>query len=295
MQQYLNRYLNYLTVERGVSQNTLDAYTRDINKFLTLVTNLKVSDIESVTKREVIIFITRLRESGISIRSITRHIVSIRRFYRFLLSEDIVKSDPTENVESPKIWFRIPDILTINEIESLLNLKKGVHPLGIRDDTMIEILYATGLRVSELVSLKIESINIEVGYIITIGKGSKERIIPIGEVALSKIKGYLSSSRNLLLKGKTSPYLFINRSGKGITRQGFWKLLKRYSAQAGIKKSISPHTLRHSVATHLLERGADIRSVQIILGHSDISTTQIYTHVAKERLKELHARFHPRG
>lgn len=290
----VDRFLNYIRIEKGLANNSINAYAGDIRRFAEYLEKKDVC-VERASKGEIIGFISEMRDGGLSTRSINRILSAVRRFYNFLILDGIIKRDPTLEIQSVKTWFSLPNVLTIAEAEALLNFPKGDNPLGIRDDTMLELLYATGLRASELVSLKIEEINLEVGYLITKGKGNKERIVPIGEVALAKIKNYLLNSRNTILKGRPSKCLFVHRGGRGLTRQGFWKIVKRYAMLAGIKKGVSPHTLRHSFASHLLDRGADLRSVQMLLGHSDISTTQIYTHLERERLKKIHQQFHPRG
>jgi len=291
LEQNLSKFLNYISVEKGLSKNTVESYERDMKKFNCFFRDKGLSDI---TKKEIIQFLSHLNSNGLSPTTISRNIVSLRSFYRFLVSEKEIASDPTENLESPKKWNRLPKTLTYDEVDRLINHNKGNDPSGIRDDAMIELLYACGLRVSELISLKMNNINLDTGFLITIGKGKKERIVPVGEVALNKIRRYLFSGRAALLKDKRSDYLFITWSGRPMTRQGFWKLIKKYAKQAGIKKAFSPHTLRHSFATHLLDHGADLRAVQMMLGHSDISTTQIYTHVSRERLKKVHKEYHPR-
>jgi integrase/recombinase XerD len=215
-------------------------------------------------------------------------------FYKFLVRERILKTDPTGQLDSPKLWKKIPEVLTVNEVEALIRQPDSRTAQGIRDKAVLETLYATGMRVSELVNLKVDNVNFDVGFVRCIGKGNKERIIPLGSKAVGCIKKYLAAGRKKFLGRKESEYLFISRLGKKISRQSFWKLVRKYTRQARIKKTIKPHTLRHSFATHLLERGADLRSVQEMLGHSDISTTQIYTHVNKERLKAIHKMFHPR-
>lgn len=290
----IDRFLNYIRIEKGLAKNSIDAYARDMRRFAEYLEEKDIC-MDMVSRVEIIGFISEMGKSGLSPRSISRVLSVLRRFYNFLLLEGVIKEDPTLEIQSPRSWFTLPNVLTIDEVDLLLNLSKANGPLGVRDDAMLELLYATGVRVSELVSLKIDEINLELGYLITKGKGNKERIIPIGEVALMKLKRYLLDARPLILKGRSSSSLFIKRGGDGMTRQGFWKIVKRYTMLAGINKGVSPHTLRHSFASHLLERGADLRSVQMLLGHADISTTQIYTHLEGKRLKEIHQRFHPRG
>jgi integrase/recombinase XerD len=236
-----------------------------------------------------------LRKRNLSTKTIVRNLVAVRTFFRFLVQEGILESNPIEELESPKVAKTLPEILTLREIEQLLEQPNLQTSLGIRDRAMLEILYATGMRVSELTHLPTHQVNLEGGYVLLYGKGSKERVVPLGSEAMKWVNLYLETARRKLAKGKESPLLFINRSGRGMSRQRFWKSLKDYARRAGLRKRITPHLLRHSFASHLLERGADLRSVQMMLGHVDISTTQIYTHVTGERLKKVHQRYHPRG
>jgi len=294
----LDEFLNYLVVERGLSKNTLESYSRDLNKYLEYLEScgvLDIKDIKETSSSHIISFISTLKKKGLATKTTARNLVAIKMFYKFLVNENYLKENPAVKIESPKTWVRLPNTLTLNEVERLLDQPDTKSPLGIRDSAMLELLYATGLRVSELILLSLNDINLDVGYLIAFGKGNKERIVPIGNQAIKKVKEYLLSSRKKLLKNSNSLYLFLNRSGQPLSRQGFWKIVKKYTFKAGIKKNITPHTLRHSFATHLLERGADLRSVQTMLGHVDISTTQIYTHITKERLKKLHSELHPRA
>ena len=236
-----------------------------------------------------------MRDEGLSARSRARHLVTLRGFYKFLVQENILQRDPAELIDLPKSSLNLPHALTVDEVKLLLTTPDLNKPNGLRDTAMLELLYAAGLRVSELINLKIQDVNLEAGFVRVFGKGSKERIVPIGYFAIETIENYIKNSRPRLLKHIVSPYLFVARAGKPMTRQGFWKLLKRYAQHAGFIKKITPHSLRHSFASHLLEGGADLRAVQVMLGHVDISTTQIYTHVAREHLKKAHAKFHPRG
>jgi integrase/recombinase XerD len=292
MNDHIKPFLDYLRVEKGLSPNTLDAYQRDVRRCLD---HFKTAPPDRITRKDLLGFLLKIQDGGVSSRSVARTISSLRAFFRFLLMEKIIQEDPTDLLESPRGWLKPPKTLNQKEVENLLNLPKGNDPVGVRDDAMIELLYATGLRVSELASLKLDSINFQSGFLITLGKGAKERIIPVGDVCLEKLKLYLEHSRPRLLKQRPCSTLFVNRSGQKMSRQAFWYRLKYYARRAGIIKSFSPHTLRHSFATHLLERGADLRSVQMMLGHSDITTTQIYTHVTREHLKKLHREHHPRG
>lgn len=295
MQAHILQFLQYLTVEKGLSTNTIAAYGADLRWFSDFLKRQGRSWLEEVTRRDLLDFLSAQKQAGLSSRSLARRIVTLRTLYRFLNRENILKVDPVQNLESPRDWRRLPKTLAYEEIERLLNLPKGDTPLAVRDDAMIELMYATGLRVSELTALSLQALNIEVGYVLATGKGRKQRIIPVGDTALQKMKTYLETARARLSKERVSDRIFINRSGRGLSRQGCWKLMKKYVRRAGIKRPVSPHMLRHSFATHLLERGADLRSVQVMLGHADLSTTQIYTEVTRHRLKQLHQQFHPRG
>ena len=295
MEQLLDQFLNYLAVEKGLSLNTLDSYSRDLIKYLDFLTTKGIKDISETSDLTIISFIPILKKEGLANRSIARNLTAIKMFYKFLTEDHHIKSNPALNIETPRRESKLPHVLSIEEVDLLLQNPDKSTTLGLRDAAFLELLYATGLRVSEIVSLSLNDINLEAGYLIAYGKGSKERLIPIGEVAQNLIKEYLKKSRPTLLKNKQSQYLFTTRSSKPMTRQGFWKLIKKYALAAGIKKNITPHTLRHSFASHLLERGADLRSVQMMLGHVDISSTQIYTHVTTERLKKIHSQYHPRS
>ncbi len=295
MDQLLNQFLHYILVEKGLSKNTIEAYGHGISRFLLFLKGKGIEEIGEVGKYEVRSFLLALKRKNLSHKTIVRNLVAIRSFYKFLIQEGMLEKNPTEDLESPKITKTLPEILTLNEIEQLLNQPDVQRPLGIRDRAMLEMLYATGMRVSELVHLLTHQVNLEGGYVLLFGKGSKERVVPLGREAIRWVDLYLRTARGILSKGRENPSLFINRSGRGMSRQRFWKSLKNYARMAGIQKRITPHLLRHSFASHLLERGADLRSVQMMLGHVDISTTQIYTHVTGERLKKIHQRYHPRG
>jgi len=287
-------YLNYLQVERGLSANTLEAYRRDILDFLSFLDQKKLG-LPDVGKGELSSYLQALY-SRLSARSVARKIVSLRSFYRYLLLDKHLTEDPTENLDSPKTWRSLPKYLTLEEVDLLLQQPDIEVPLGLRDRTMLEVLYAAGLRVTELVRLRAAEVNLEVGFLRTQGKGSKERLVPIGDSAVGFVRRYLADARpRLLRKRLNSPFLFVTRQGKPMSRQYFWMMIGKYKRQAGIEKTLSPHVLRHSFATHLLERGADLRAVQLMLGHADISTTQIYTHVTRERLKQVYDKYHPRS
>jgi integrase/recombinase XerD len=290
--QLLDQFINQLKIEKGLARNTIEAYSHDLIGFFEFLERRRVSP-SRVQQDDLVSFIAEKR-SYLSPRSMARCLVSIRMFYRFLVSEGKIASNPARLLGIPKLYQHLPHVLNRDEVEALLSQPDMNTPLGTRDKAIFEILYATGLRVSELIGLTMTNLNLEAGYIRTMGKGSKERIIPMGSKAIDALKEYLVSSRHSLLREAPSSCLFLNCWGRPMTRQGLWKILKNYALRAGITKNVTPHTLRHSFATHLLEGGADLRSVQVMLGHSDISTTQIYTHVARERLKEVHEKYHPR-
>ena len=295
MEQYLDQFLHYLVVEKGLSKNTIEAYSLDLTRFLDYLRGKGIRELRDIGKFDVRGFLLSLKRKNLSAKSIGRDLSAIRSFFKFLIQEGILETNPIEDLESPKVAKKLPEILSLKEIEQILEQPDLQTPLGIRDRAMLEMLYATGMRVSELTRLPTHQVNLEGGYVLLYGKGSKERVVPLGSEAMNWVSLYLSTARRILAKAKESPFLFINRSGKGMSRQGFWKNLKDYARRAGLRKRISPHLLRHSFASHLLERGADLRSVQMMLGHVDISTTQIYTHVTGERLKKVHKQYHPRG
>jgi len=290
-----DQFLNHLTVERGLSANTLEGYSRDIYRFISLMESRGMKMSAQCDTEDIVDFIVKMRQEGLSPSSCARALSAVRTFFRFLVQEKILEHTPVGLVESPRKVQRLPNVLTLHEVERLLEAPDGDTPEGVRDLAMLELLYATGLRVSELVNLKVHQINSEVGYVIPRGKRSKERIVPMGTAALRRLQHYMEAARSALLKGKDSPYLFVTRRGRPMTRQWFWKLIQQYARTCHIPRKISPHSLRHSFATHLLAGGADLRSVQAMLGHADISTTEIYTHVTRERLKEIHKKFHPLG
>ena len=291
----IDRFLNYLIVEKGLAQKTIEAYSRDIIRYSNFLAVNKSSAFSEEDTPLILKHLILLRKSGLKARSRARHLVAIRGFYRFLVQEKILQNDPARLIDLPKSGLKLPHVLSKEEIERLLNAPDTAKVLGVRDAAMLELLYAAGLRVSELINLKLQDINLEAGFVRIFGKGSRERIVPIGAHAREKVSTYLKTVRPKRLKQASSPYLFIARAAKPMTRQGFWKLLRRYAIKAGLKKNITPHSLRHSFASHLLEGGADLRAVQVMLGHVDISTTQIYTHVTRDHLKKLHQKYHPRG
>jgi integrase/recombinase XerD len=287
-----DQFFNYLKVERGLSGNTIQAYSSDLTKFLRFLEDQDIGALE-VTRENLSTYLLMLSK-GISPRSLARSLSSIKGFYRFLVAEGRLESNPARLQEAPRLPRRLPGALSMNEVERLLSQPDPSTPTGLRDQAMLELLYATGLRVSELVHLKVFDLNMEAGFLRTLGKGAKERLVPVGAKALGSVKEYLLYGRRPLIRDANPPFLFLNGRGKALTRQGFWKIIRAYGRKALIRRKISPHSLRHSFATHLLEGGADLRSVQLMLGHADISTTQIYTHVTRERLKQIHEQFHPR-
>lgn len=295
MDQYLDLFLNHLVVERGLASNTLEAYGRDLGRYLQFLQRAGLSTPDAIGPADVLRFLARLKQQGLSPRSRSRALVALRVFHKFLLQEGHASGNPATRVEAPKSVSPLPKTLSVADVDRLLAAPAGDEPFALRDRAMFELLYATGLRVSELVGLKLNDLHLEAGYLSAFGKRSKQRLVPMGEVAMEAIRRYLSFGRPGLDRGDAGNVLFLNRTGTGLTRQGFWKIIKRRARQAGILKHITPHTLRHCFATHLLENGADLRSVQTMLGHADISTTQIYTHVTRERLRRLHQQHHPRG
>ncbi|MGD2151611.1 MAG: site-specific tyrosine recombinase XerD [Desulfobacterales bacterium] len=291
----VDQYLNYLVLEKGLSEKTVESYSSDLVRYLEFLKQKGVKKIADADTPLILKHLIALRDAGLGSRSCARHLITLRGFYKFLVQERIIEYDPAKLIDLPKSGLKLPDVLTVAEVNLLLNMPDTGKPLGKRNAAMIELLYAAGLRVSELVNLKFLDVNLEACFVRVLGKGSKERVVPIGVCAKEKIHDYINTARPLLLKERTSPYLFVARAGKPMTRQGFWKLLKQYAQQAGIKKKITPHSLRHSFASHLIEGGADLRAVQVMLGHVDISTTQIYTHIAREHLRQMHEKYHPRG
>jgi integrase/recombinase XerD len=290
----IRAFLNYARVEKGLAENTLAAYGRDLAKFQAFAERARLQ-LHSVRRDDVVDFLGGLYKQKLDSRSVARHLVTLRNFFRFALSEEMVKEDPTLNLESPKVWKTLPTYLTFEEVDRLLGLPDTSRPLGLRDKAMLELLYSTGLRVSELIGVRVGDVDLQSGCLRCIGKGNKERLVPVGRQAVAAIQFYLKEARPRLLRGKPSPFLFLNRLGGKLSRVGFWKILSAYGRKGGLRRKLSPHKLRHSFATHLLERGADLRSVQLMLGHADISTTQIYTHVIQERLKQIYKAHHPRA
>lgn len=294
-------FLNHLRVEKGLAVLTLEAYAKDLRKWTEFLRDRGFDDFAGVTRKEVSAFLLALGKRKLDPKTINRNLVAMRRLHVYLKIEKVLPIDPTEHAEGPKTWRRVPQVLSMDEVDRLLTAPAGEGALASRDRAMLELLYATGLRVSELVGLTLDQLDLQQGLVRAYGKGSKERLVPMGEVAAERVRDYLELARGSLAGGArgagvdgTTRHVFLNANGRGMTRQGFWKILGKRALQAGIGRRISPHKLRHSFATHLLERGADLRSVQAMLGHADISTTQIYTQVNRARLKEIHAKFHPR-
>jgi len=294
MEGHVREFLNSLRVEKGLSNNSILAYRRDIEKFAAFAAERGL-DTKDITRGDVIDFLASLYQRQLDSRSVARHLVSIRNFFRFALIEGYIEEDPAATIESPRFRQSLPEFLSVAEVDRLLQQPDTATVLGLRDRALIEIMYSAGLRVSELCGLRVNDLQMDPGCLRCVGKGNKERLVPVGKQALAVTRKYLRTSRPKLLREKSSPYLFLNQRGSKIDRITFWKLLGAYGRKAGLRKPLKPHMLRHSFATHLLDRGADLRSVQMMLGHSDISTTQIYTHVIEERLKHVYKAHHPRA
>lgn len=285
-------FIHHLRVERGLADNTIESYSRDLMRFFKYLERRKLSPLH-LTQDDILDYMVTMKRV-LSVRSSARNLSALRMFFRFLVAEGKIQGNPARLLGVPKLPRRLPGALSPSEVNLLLSRPDVSNHLGQRDKAMLELIYATGLRASELVGLKISNINLEAGYVRMVGKGTKERMVPMGTKAMEALKDYLSTGRVRLLKNKSSAFVFLNLRGGAITRQGFWKIIKKYGIKAGIRKKVTPHSLRHSFATHLLEGGADLRSVQVMLGHEDISTTQIYTHLTRERLKQIHENCHPR-
>ncbi len=296
MKELIGDFLNYLSVERGLAKNTLMAYERDLQGYCEhLEAALGISKPDAVKHQHISAYMLAQKKHKMSASSICRSLAAIRMFHRFMVREAIAREDPTGLVDTPRKWQRIPDVLSQAEVTAMINAASGRDWQSLRDRAILELFYASGLRVSELVTLRLEDVNLESGVLLCLGKGSKQRLIPVGGKALEAMEKYLTKGRTAILKGRALDVIFVSRLGKKLSRQSAWKIIKQYARKAGVKKNIKPHTMRHTFATHLLEHGADLRSVQEMLGHSDISTTQIYTHVDKDRLRTIHKQFHPRG
>jgi len=291
----VDAYLSHLAVERRLAPNTVESYGRDLSQLLEFAAG-EAQAVEDLDRRRLEALVRQLMGEGRSPASVARAVACVRGFYKFLVVAGHRTINPADDLRAPKAWKTLPKFLSVADVDALLAAPDPATPRGLRDRALIEVLYATGLRVTELISLKPQDVNLESGYLTTTGKGRKQRLVPLGDEAASWVTRYLKESRPALLKKRTSPRLFVNaRGGSGLTRVGFWKILKGYGRQAGLNASLSPHVLRHSFATHLLERGADLRAIQMMLGHSDLSTTQIYTHILEARLRAVYDKFHPRS
>ena len=293
MKKYVSEYTDFLKIEKRQSQNTVESYRRDVSRFAKYLSNNQLGGSKTSDVRSFLVFLRN--EEGLAPSSVARCLSSLKSFYNFLYVESLISENPIETIASPRPWRKLPNVMSMQEVDALIAAPDINTLAGVRDLAMLELMYATGLRVSELVSLKMSAVNLEVGYLRSLGKGSKERVVPIGDIAKTTIEKYVINARPLFRKKCGTEDLFLTRRGNAMTRQGFWKILKKYSIKAKIVGTVSPHALRHAFATHLLERGADLRSVQKMLGHADISSTQIYTHVLRERMREVHERFHPRA
>lgn len=294
MKELIDEFLNYLSVEKGLSKNTTQSYRADLTAFVKALESRGRTDIGKVRRQDITDHLLSLKEKGLSSNSISRALVAIKVFYRFLIQEHFVRDDAAGVIESPKLIRPLPDVLSAGEVDKLLSMPDLRDAMGIRDRAALELMYATGMRVSEVVEVTTDGLNLDVGFARCTGKGGKERIVPVGSQARTAIARYLEKVRPALARSGSDRHLFLSRLGRKVSRQSFWKMIKHYTKMARIRKTVTPHTLRHSFATHLLERGADLRVVQEMLGHADIATTQVYTHINKDRLKSIHRQFHPR-
>lgn len=294
MEDHIQNFIYFLEVERGVSGNTIQSYRHDLEKFQDHLNKIK-KDVSAVSRDDIVGFLMKLKDAGLSTTTIARNLAALKTFWKFMVAEQLVKENVASTVETPRIWKTVPDVLNSQEVEKLLEAPKDKGWMGIRDRAILELMYATGLRVSEVKDLKKPNVNLDAGFVKCSGKGGKERIVPLGGVAEKAITRYLDRAYPKLSAKSNDEHLFLSRLGKGLSRQSLWKMIQRYAREAGIKKHITPHTLRHSFATHLLEGGAELRGVQEMLGHADISTTQIYTHVNKDKLRKVHEKYHPRA
>lgn len=294
MQAIVDKFVGFLEKDKRLSNNTLQSYKRDVDQYITFLNDINLKAIENANKTTVIAYLMNLQKKGRATSTISRNLASIRSFYQYLSRIKVVEADPTTNLESPKAEKKLPQILSTKEVELLLDQPKCNDLKGYRDKAMLEVIYATGIRVSELISLDLDDINTDVGFI-RCNKGSRERIVPLGSLAINALKEYIDKARYLMIADVKEKALFVNVNGRRLTRQGFWKIIKQYKNQAKINKEITPHTLRHSFAAHLLENGADLRSIQEMLGHSDISSTQIYAQIAKNKIKDVYKKTHPRA
>jgi len=295
MKKLLEQFLNHLSIEAGLSSNTIESYRRDLVRYVKFLKERKVDSLNQITEEHITGLIALLSRMGLAASSISRNISSIRSFHKFLVREGYSDSDPAGALDSPKLWRKLPIVLDVEEMKKLLKQPKGSDPLSLRDKAILEFLYATGVRISELIGLKTKNLLMEIKLVRVMGKRQKERIVPIGRIAIRIVKKYLKEARPQIANQDSEDFLFLNHRGRHFSRMGLWKILRKYVNQAGIKKKISPHTIRHSFATHLMDGGADLRAVQEMLGHADISTTQIYTQLDREYLKSEHTHYHPRS
>lgn len=295
MKDQIEQFLSYLSVERGLAKNTIEAYRRDLLKFVDFLNRHRINSFENVKRSDITDYLMSQKDKNLTSTTLSRNLVAIKMLFRFLAREKFIKEDVASIIESPKVWKKLPEALSLDEVENLLVTPNLKDWQGIRDKAFLELMYATGMRVSESAGLKLIDLNMDVGFVKCLGKGQKERIVPLGRKAKEALKRYLEKVRPILVKkNPQEPNLFVNRFGRKISRQSLWNLVKFYANKTRIKKRLTPHILRHSFATHLLERGADLRVVQELLGHANISTTQIYTHINKDRLKAIHQKYHPR-
>ncbi len=295
MQSLVDEFLYYLVVERGLAENTLSSYNSDLKQFIRYLNKSQIKSFTKVTRGLLVAYIVKMQQQGKSPATISQHLAAMKSFYNFLQQERLVEVNPTANLELPRQPKKLPMVLTVEEIERLLGQPRTDIPAGLRDKAMLELFYATGLRVSEMLQLNVDMVNLSGEFVRCMGKGSRERVVPMGQIACFHVRTYLENGRGKLVKKTIEPALFVNQHGRRLSRQGCWKIIKGYAKAANIKKSITPHTLRHSFATHLLENGADLRSVQELLGHADIGTTQIYTHLTKKKIREIYDKTHPRA
>lgn len=295
MDEFTQRYLDFIIIEKGLSDNSVASYSTDLVQYIQFLEKNNIHDLNNVDTAVILSWLINLNRQGLSAKSRARHLITIRGLYKFLINEQIVFKNPVKNIDIPKTGLALPKIMTVDEVKAILDVPDIRKPRDLRNSAMMEIMYGAGLRVSELIMLCLQDINLDANFVRVMGKGSKERIVPIGSKARSITEKWINDGRQVLLKKTPTPYLFAARAGKPMTRQSFWKIIKKYALVANISKNITPHTFRHSFATHLLEGGADLRSVQTMLGHSDISTTQIYTHISREYLIKMHQKYHPRN
>lgn len=294
MDHLVQEYMDFLIVEKGLSDNSITSYSADLSDFLNFVETQKIDAITAVDTTAVLAWLIHLNQKGLSAKSRARHLITVRGFFRYLINEKQVATNPVKDVDIPKTGLSLPKIMSVQEVEALLDAVNTANPRGLRNLAMMEIMYGAGLRVSELIFLKLSDVNLDANLVRVMGKGAKERLVPIGSQARDATRDWLDHGRPLMLKHIASEYLFVARAGNPMTRQAFWKIIKTCARLAGISRNVTPHTLRHSFATHLLEGGADLRSVQTMLGHSDIATTQIYTHITRDYLIRMHRKYHPR-